>query len=193
MRRLLSIFKESSQRFEGQEDGEEVVMVLRRHRFVLYLPVAFLALMCLVPIAIFYFYSKEIESGGFTSLFFFVSSLWYIGVWVLAFYFLTMYALNTVIITNRRVIDNDQLGFFNRKVSELHTNRIQDVSVHTQGVIETLLNFGDVTVQTAAVDKQFVFLQIPKPEAVKDAIMQVIGSQYSGVKQYVNNTSPRQV
>jgi uncharacterized membrane protein YdbT with pleckstrin-like domain len=193
MKRLLSIFKESTQRFEGQEDGEEVVMVLRRHRFVLYLPVAFLALMCLVPIIIFYLYGKEIDSGGFASLSFFVSSLWYIGVWLLAFYFLSMYALNTVIITNKRVIDNDQLGFFDRKVSELHMHRIQDVAVHTQGVIETFLDFGTITVQTAAVDKQFVFPQIPNPEAVKDTIMQVVGSQYSGVKQYVNNSVPRQV
>src|SRR3989344_454563 len=130
IRKILSIFKYSSDSFEGQEEGEQVLLLLRRHIFVV----------------------------------------------------LPMYPLNTVTITDRRIIDKDQHGFFNQKVSELHVNRIQDVTVHTKGILETLLHFGKIIVQTAASEKQFVFHQMPDPEQVKDVIMKAIASKKPEMK-----------
>ena len=55
---LLNIFKESGKSFEEQEKGETVVLLLRRHSFVLYLPLSTLGLFVLAPIFIFLaFYS----------------------------------------------------------------------------------------------------------------------------------------
>lgn len=85
-----------------------------------------------------------------------------------------MYMLDVWIVTDRRIIDSTQHGFFNRTVSELHLTRVQDISVHTVGVIPTLLHFGDLQVQTAGTEEKFNFLQIPNPLAVKDAIMAVV-------------------
>jgi uncharacterized membrane protein YdbT with pleckstrin-like domain len=115
-------------------------------------------------------------------LFLFISSLWYLGFWLLIFYMLAIYTLNTVIITDHRIIESDQRGLFDRKISELHNHRIQDVSTHTNGLIETLLCFGDVTVQTAASEKQFVFRQIPEPETAKDIIMQIAATKNVDMK-----------
>jgi uncharacterized membrane protein YdbT with pleckstrin-like domain len=87
-----------------------------------------------------------------------------------------------VIITDRRIIENEQHGFFNRKISELHAYRVQDVSVHTNGIVETMLHFGDIVVQTAASEKQFVFHKIPNPEEVKDSIMKIVSTHQSKVR-----------
>ncbi len=179
IRKLLAIFKDSPASFEGQEAGEEVIMLLRRHTFVVLLSLTGLSLACLVPILIFSIFYSFLINFDLMPLLLFISSLWYLVLWIGLFRFLTMYTLNTFIITDRRVIDRDQHGFFNQKISELHADRIQDVTVHTKGLFETLLRFGNIVVQTAASERQFVFHQIPEPDKVKDAIMQIIASKRS--------------
>lgn len=185
IRSLLSIFQHSSNSFEGQKESEEVVLLLRQHPFTILIRVALFCLVSLVPIIVGIIFQAYLEKYNWLNLFLFISSIYYLSLWLGIFYSLTMYTLNTVIITDQRIIDNNQQGLFNRKVSELHGHRIQDVSVHTSGIIETFLHFGNVTVQTAASEKQFVFHQIPRPEKVKDVIMQIASSKHSGVKAVV--------
>ena len=172
--KLLHLFKESSDSFEGQEEGEKVVLLLRQHRFAILAPLSFLAGLALIPTIVGLIFGPVIQDAGLVKLFLFATSLWFMMVWIAAFYYLMLYSLNTVIITDRRIIENEQLGVFNRKVSELHNYRVQDVSVYTIGVIETFFHFGDIVVQTAASERQFVFRRIPNPEKVKDAIMKVV-------------------
>ncbi len=179
---LFSIFRESSCSFEGQKEGEEILLLLRRHVFTIYVRIGFYVLLSLLPIVLgLVFYSYLLNRGWF-DVFFFLSTLWYLGLWIAIFHSLTIYTLSAVIITNRRIIDSDQHGLFNREVAELNGSRVQDVSTHTNGVIQTFLHFGDVTVQTAASEKQFVFYQVPNPEKVKDVIMQMAASAHTGVK-----------
>ncbi|OHA88573.1 MAG: hypothetical protein A3C70_01220 [Candidatus Zambryskibacteria bacterium RIFCSPHIGHO2_02_FULL_43_14] len=182
---LLSIFQNSQNSFEGQLPGERVILLLRRHPFAILLHIGLSSSLAFIPIILGTVFISYIIAHGWLNLFLFASSIWYLGLWLIVFYSLTIYTLNTVIITDRRLIDNDQHGFFNREISELHSHRIQDVSVHTSGIIETFLQFGNITVQTAASEKQFVFHQISKPEKVKDIIMQITSFRHSGVKPVV--------
>lgn len=174
IKKLLHLFKDSHSSFEGQEEGEEVILLLRQHRYTIFFPLSFLALFACIPMLVVLAFGSVIVAYGVVKLFFFATSLWFMVIWIVAFYYLMTYSLNTVILTNRRIIENEQLGIFNRKVSELHTYRVQDISVHTEGLIETFLNFGNIVVQTAATDKQFTFRNIPNPDEVKDTIMQVV-------------------
>lgn len=182
IKRLLALFNDSAQHFDGQEPGETVFLLLRRHRFTIMYPISFILLLALVPIVIWLGFAEQIAKSAFSPLFSFLSSLWYLLLWASLFYRLTLHNLNTVVVTDRRIIENEQYGFFNRKVSELHTYRVQDVTVHTHGVLETLMGFGDISVQTAASDKEFVFHRIADPEKVKDKIMQVVAAHQSKVR-----------
>jgi uncharacterized membrane protein YdbT with pleckstrin-like domain len=83
------------------------------------------------------------------------------------------YYFDVWIITNERIVNIEQKGFFNREVSELQFSRIQDVTSVVDGFIPTMLNFGDVYVQTAAEEKRFAFRQIPDPYTIKDMVMQL--------------------
>lgn len=183
--KLFSIFRESTNSFEGQKSDEEVLMLLRHHPFTIIIKVIFFMLAGLIPVAIWTVLVALFPGYNWLDVLLFVSSVWYLVLWLAIFHSLVMYTLNTVIITNQRIIDSDQQGLFNRKVSELHNHRIQDVSVHTNGFIETLLTFGDVTVQTAASEKQFIFHKIPEPEKVKNTIMQITRARNSGIKSVV--------
>jgi uncharacterized membrane protein YdbT with pleckstrin-like domain len=188
---LWNIFKESTLHFEEQEKDEMVIMLLRRHPFVVMMPMGFVGSLALAPIFVFVvFYSYIMAS--YLSLFLFISSLYYMVLWLIAFYLLTMYVLNTVIITNKRIIDRDQHGFFDQKVSELHLYRVQDVTVYTKGIIPTTLRYGDVIVQTAGIEQKFIFHEVPHPELVKASIMKAVSMANSGVKP-VNNADALKV
>jgi hypothetical protein len=181
IKRILSVFTESTLGFEGQEPGETVVLLLRRHNFTIMFPVGFVILLGLVPVIAWLFLPIGYDLSALSHLFWFVLSMWYLFLWTLLFYFLTLYCLNTVIVTDRRIIESEQYAFFSRKVSELHTYRVQDVSAHTHGFIETLVGYGDISVQTAASEREFVFHKIPNPEKVKDEIMRVVAAHQTKV------------
>lgn len=173
MKSIFSIFTESTNSFDGEENGEKTILLLRRHPFVIMTKLSLFIFLALVPVvagAIFY---TSLTSHNLLPVFFFASSIWYLFIWSGAFYSLTMYTLDVWIVTDRRIIDSTQHGFFSRTVSELHTIRIQDISVQTKGVIQTLLKFGDLQVQTAGTEEKFKFSQIPNPERVKDEIMKL--------------------
>lgn len=182
IKNFLSLFKNSSNSFEGQENGEQVLLIVRQHPFIIIVRVGMMALTLLIPIAIGIEFGPYLSAHSWLNLFLFVSSIWYLFVWMSMFYTLTLYSLRTVIITNHRIIDNNQCEIFNRRTSALHSNRIQDVTSHTNGVIETFLKFGNVTVQTAASEKQFIFKRVPDPDEIKDLIMRTAGTIHSGIK-----------
>lgn len=180
--RLLQLFKQSAEHFEGQESGENVILLLRRHRFTVLLPVSFILLLALLPVVAWLALPTNFDFSSLSDLFWFGLSVWYLFLWGILFYFLTLYSLNTIIVTDRRIIESEQHAFFSRKVSELHTHRVQDVSAHTHGFIETLIGYGDIIVQTAASEREFVFHKIGNPERVKDEIMRVVAARHSGIK-----------
>lgn len=176
IKKLLSIFNDSPQSFEGQEEGERVIAILRRHPLTIFISLSMVSFIALLPILGFLIFFSFIVND-LLAIFIFISSLWYMTLWLLAFRFLTLYTLNTVIITDKRIIDRDQHGFFNQKISELHMHRVQDVSIHINGILETVFRFGDVVVQTAASEKQFVFHQMPNPDDIKDLVMRTVAAK----------------
>lgn len=178
---IFDIFNDTLNSFTGQKEGEEVIALIRRHPFTIYIRLGIFGFIGLVPIFGFLIFYSYIVNG-WLGPYLLASGLWYLFLWFAAFQMLTLYTLSTVIITNRRIIDSNQRGFFNREISELQSNRIQDVTVHIEGFIETFLKFGDVTIQTAGTEKEFVFIQVPHPEMVKDTVMQLAAAHHTGIK-----------
>ncbi len=173
IRKVIDIFSDSLDTFEGQREGETVALLVRRHFFTILFPIISFLVGCVLPIVGFFYFGSFLAASDLLAEYLFLSSVWYSFLWVSIFYALSMYALDTVIITSERIIDNDQFGFFDRKVSEIHSERIQDVTARTNGIIETMLSFGDVVVQSAGSEKHFVFRRIPRPEVVREKIMQI--------------------
>ncbi len=112
--------------------------------------------------------------------------------WELLFIGLVDYFLDTWIITDHRVVDISQCGFFKRNISELRYPKIEDVTVEVKGFIATMFDFGNVMIQTAAEIDEFKFKQVPHPNQVKDKIYEIY-DQYAkehvgGEEIHENNT-----
>jgi len=167
---------ECVQKFAGSRQGETIVRILHRHWFdiashlfgaallSIMLLLGFFLLPALFPDA----FTGEnglvailIESTFFLMLFVFVFLVW-IDVW-----------FDVWIITNERIINIEQKGLFVRHVSEVPFSKVQDVTSETNGLIQSVLNYGEVYVQSASEIPRFIFRSVPDPIAIKDLIMRL--------------------
>lgn len=160
-----------------QHPGEKVDFTLRRHPLT-FVPAVFLFLvLAALPYAMkaIFLAEKPIEFPhelarlGAVLL----VSMYYLGVWLLFFGQFIDYYLDIAIITNDRIIDIEQKGLFGRSISELDLTRVQDVHSEIKGIVATLFSFGNVTVQSAAEDKNFIFHQVPNPHRARQRILEL--------------------
>jgi uncharacterized membrane protein YdbT with pleckstrin-like domain len=162
----------TSYTFEGKKAEEKVILFLHRHWFTLVHKLIIVCLSSLLPFVFLLVLGSYILP--YLSIFIFFWSAFILILWFVIFYIITMYLLDYWIVTNERIVDSEQTGFFNRKVAELSLSTVQDVSVTLKGFIPTTMNFGSVIIQTAARENHFYFDQVPNPQTVKDTIMDLI-------------------
>lgn len=155
---------------EDKKPYEKIIVLLRRHWFTLFLKLLAFLLIGLIPVGVIQIFKlveiPDISPWTGTALIIFYL-MWSYGL----FYTLTMYLLDVWIITDHRVVDSEQHGFFSRTVAELNLYRIQDISVEISGIIPTFFDYGDLEIQTAGTAEKFFFKQIPDPNGVKDIVM----------------------
>jgi hypothetical protein len=84
-----------------------------------------------------------------------------------------IYRGNQLIITDLNVTEVQQLGLFNRKVSELSLANVEDVTANTHGIFPTMFNFGTLTIETAGEQHNFTFKYCPNPSAYAKALQDV--------------------
>lgn len=80
---------------------------------------------------------------------------------------------NRLILTNHHLIQITQNGLFNRTVSKLTLDEIQDVRGTKKGVFPTILNYGEILIETAGSEPNFLFKPVSNPlnlaETINDA------------------------
>jgi len=138
--------------FPGQREGEEMILFLRRHWFIFFMRLLFIFVSIAVLVAAYYvfaFLNANFQQSVYYNLFLLAESLGTLFVWNTFFILWLDYYLDVWIVTNERIINIEQHGFFSRKVSELKLTKIQDVTSEIIGVIPSLLNYGNIYVQTA--------------------------------------------
>jgi hypothetical protein len=162
--------------FPGKHDNEQVILFLRRHWFVFLMRLLLIIFSIIGLVLIYVFFnllSSDFAQSDYYNLLLFAESLGTLFIWNLFFILWIDFYLDAWIVTDERIINIDQKGFFNRDISELKLTKIQDVTSEISGVIPTLLNYGDIHVQTAAEKERFFFIQIPNPNEVKNMIVRL--------------------
>lgn len=88
---------------------------------------------------------------------------------VIVFYKYYIWRANALIITDQRVIENQQQGFFAKTVTELLYNDILQISYSKEGMTATFYNYGDLIIRTAS-NNQIIFEMIPCPDRIVSLI-----------------------
>jgi hypothetical protein len=71
------------------------------------------------------------------------------------------------VITNQRIIDSTKTTPFKHKMSTADLVNIQDMTVERNGILRTMLDYGDIVCQTAADVQEFRLPGIPDPRDVQ--------------------------
>lgn len=158
--------------FNGQRDGEEVLFVFRRHIiamrkgfYMLLIPFMLTAIPPLI-------WQDNLEL--------FLLPLGGLGLGLLLFsYHFLMWRYTYYIVTDQRIRQVTQKGFFGTDVVELRLSKIQNISYNIPGFFGEIFHFGTIVIQTFVGD--LVINNVEHPEdtynKLQDAVTDVIDKQ----------------
>jgi len=172
------------------ESDEVVITTVRKHWFVITVELMVIILFGLVPVFLFMgvlalppqsIVSTFVQTG--TPLITFCLATWLLMSTLAAVTSWTSYYLDLWILTDRRIIVIDQIGYFNRKVSNFRLERLQDINVSITGLIPTLLNYGIIRAQTAsASENNFISYNLPDPRGLQSQIQAAMDARLTTIE-----------
>lgn len=149
------------------KEDEELVIIVRKYPLVFFGPILITAIFIIAP-------------------FFFLYPLFHAGWWGVALFFIILifgiiyglrqfiiYSFNVFVITNKRIIDINQRGFFDRVVSESRYDKIQDISLRIKGILQTFFHYGSVIIQTASKDANLELEGVKNPAKIQEIIYEI--------------------
>lgn len=146
------------------KEGEEAIRIVRRYPISFGFKIIFALILVALP-----FFLMTLLFGwgdwgllifGFLILIAFIYALRIFIVW----YF------NLFIITNQRVIDVYQKGFFDRTVSSAAYNRIKDVAYRNKGLMQMMFHYGTVIIEITGVKVRLEVRNIKNPQEIQEII-----------------------
>ncbi|MCW1888056.1 MAG: PH domain-containing protein [Candidatus Moranbacteria bacterium] len=162
--------------FPGQKENEQVLHVVHRHWFNLASHFFLLLVIFVIifgGISFFLILFPEATDAGGKKVLVFIQNSFFLFMWLYSFMLWIDYYFDVWIITDERILNIEQKGLFIRTISEVHYSRIQDISTSVNGIIPTVLNFGDLLLQTASENERISFRQVGDPNGLKDEIMRL--------------------
>jgi len=160
------------------EPNEHIIIIARRHWFKPVLESLFIFFSLLIPLVISSIvsalpdHSEQLGNVSVLSIIFILS--WLFIVWNIGFIIWTNHFLDVLVVTNLHVIDIDQIGLWHREISTLQLPKIQDISSKTEGIIPSILNYGDLEIQTAGSLTNFIVKSIQRPDILRQKINEQI-------------------
>ena len=160
--------------FPGQQEGEKIYLVIRQHWFVfaskLAVWILFVAILLIGDILIAR-HAPILLTSPYVEVLNLLRSIYLMALVLGLLMMWVMYYLNVQIVTNERVVDITQTSLVHHTISELHLNKLQDVTAEVKGFFATFLDFGDVYLQTAGETNRFEFCKVPNPTSVEKLIL----------------------
>lgn len=160
--------KKSKKNFEDQMDDEELIYVFRKHPIVMRRGLIYAMLAILlgtIPAYIKPEYSYLIGGlvGGFI-----LAGLVFMPWWITWNY-------SVYLVTDQRLIQITQKGFWNKSVVDIGLNQIQMINYEISGLEQTLLGFGTINIQTFVGD--LVIHDIHHPAKTQKKLLAILRDQ----------------
>ncbi len=150
--------------FKGQQAGEEFVCFFRHHwiellKDMIYFSICFvLGILVLLEIEKIKLVIRESTELKILFLTFFIIGNFYIHKFFLK---LMNHFINIGIITDRRVIDHKKTIFFIDTIDSIDMAQIQNIEKIEEGLLSTILDFGDIKIFLSASDTVKTFCNVP--------------------------------
>jgi hypothetical protein len=158
--------------FEGQRPGEHVLFVFRRHIIAMrkgfYLLLIPLLITAIPPLI----WSSNLE------LFLLPIGGLLLGLILFAYHFMMWY-FTIYLVTDQRIRQVTQKGFFGKDVVELRLSKIQNISYNIPGFTGEVFGFGTIVIQTFVGDLVIRYVERPEKtyNKLQNAVSKAIDTQ----------------
>jgi len=171
------LFMPPNIRFETQEPGETIILLLRKHWITNLTWVLSAAILILIPVFLFPWITiaNILPSGWPSHILTFSALAWYLLTFSYVVVNFLLWYFTVAIVTQERIVDIDFINLLSKRISETRIDRLEDVTMQTGGFIRSFFDFGDVFVQTAAKEAEFEFHAVPRPGEVVRIINNLMG------------------
>lgn len=157
--------KEPKLDFEGQRPGEEVLFIFRRHIIAMRKGFYLLLIPLLITSLPVFIWPDNIE------LLWIPAAGLALGL-ILFFYHFTMWYFTIFIVTNERIRQVTQYGFFGKDIVELRLSKIQNISYNVPGFTGELFSFGTIVIQTFVGD--LVIRHVEHPDKIYNKLQNAV-------------------
>jgi membrane protein YdbS with pleckstrin-like domain len=145
-------------------EGEELIVILRKH----WITLSWLFLKAIIIFALAMFFFKLAPNEKWAAQVFII---WISLISIYIFRGIFVWLLDCYIITNKRIVDIDQRGFFQRIVTEVAYEKIQNAIYEIRGPIATFFNYGNIKIQITQNRGLLLMKQIPQPKKIQEVIV----------------------
>lgn len=153
--------------FDGQRDGEELLFVFRRHLIAMrkgfYLLLIPFVISSIPPLI----WQSNLE------LFLLPIGGLVLGLILFSYHFLMWY-FTMYIVTDQRIRQITQKGFFGKDVIELRLSKIQNISYNIPGFTGELFGFGTIVIQTFVGD--LVINKVEHPDKIYNQLQDAVSA-----------------
>ena len=160
--------------FPGLREGEKVLFSIRKH-WAAFLGTLFKLSINLVAIFLLAYFIVDQFPHNSISYFIFIELLvfYLLGAWWFFFKGWLDEELDTIVITNERIIDTTQSAFISMEIASADLDEIQDVKGKVAGFLGGMFRFGDLSVQTASAKNVFFMDYVRNPESYIDTLIEM--------------------
>ncbi len=178
----LFIVAPKNENFNVKQSKETIILFLRHHWFTTLHWFGATIVFLILPIFIkpllssmFYYYNGRFIDVAV--MFWFLFTLTYFIRNFLDWYY------DVYFITDERIVDINFKNMMSKQIADTRIERVQDISLSQQGFFESIFNYGDVLVQTAAEQSLFRFRSISNPKEVLRTLQELIVQEEEEMEQ----------
>jgi hypothetical protein len=162
--------------FEGQRDGEELLFIFRRHPIAMRKGFYMLLIPLVVTCIPFLIWQTNLELLilpiiGLT-----------LGIILFAYHYIMWY-FTVYIVTDQRLRQVTQRGFFGKDVVELRLSKIQNISYNIPGFSGEFLGYGTIVIQTFVGD--LIIHKVEHPDDIYNKLQDAVSATLNDSEQEI--------
>lgn len=151
--------------FDNQRPDEKVVMMRRRHPWVLARTGWVIIAVVVIILIAFLIWGASLISSVVLIVGLIFAAIYAVIRWLI-------YTNDFFILTDQRIISVEQKGLFSRRVSETELENIYSLAYEIKGFMASMLNFGSIKVSTVGDEISMIELQnVENPHFVHEKIV----------------------